>query len=172
MWKKAMVYLGLQDDEEFDRQYDEYDPYEEYTDGEEDEQALVPASRERKVRNHETPTVRPISRETPMVMPSRPGVVRTMPSSGSQVHVVEPQGFNDAQELGDCLRVNQPVILNLQGLSKELQRRLIDFSSGITYACGGAMSRVADQVFLLTPSNVEVSDEEKERLSARGLFHR
>ena len=47
---------------------------------------------------------------------------------------------------------------------------MIDFSSGLTYAVGGSMSRVADQVFLLTPSNVEVSQEEKERLQARGLF--
>src|SRR5680860_1243033 len=72
--------------------------------------------------------------------------------------------------LGDRLRANQPVILNLQGLGKDLQRRLIDFSSGLTYAVGGSMSRVADQVFLLTPSNVEVSQEEKERLQARGLY--
>jgi cell division inhibitor SepF len=86
------------------------------------------------------------------------------------VHVVEPHGFNDAQEVGDRLKADQPVIINLQGLSRDLQRRMIDFSSGLTYAVGGSMSRVADQVFLLTPSNVEVSQEEKERLQARGLF--
>ncbi len=62
------------------------------------------------------------------------------------------------------------MILNLQGLDRDLQRRLIDFSSGLAYALGGSMSRVADQVFLLTPSNVEVSQEEKERLQARGLY--
>ena len=68
------------------------------------------------------------------------------------------------------LKADLPVIINLQGLSRDLQRRMIDFSSGLTYAVGGSMSRVADQVFLLTPSNVEVSQEEKERLQARGLF--
>ena len=101
----------------------------------------------------------------------RPSVVRTIgPTTAARVHVVEPQGFNDAQEVGDRLKANQPVILNLQGLPRELQRRLIDFSSGLAYAVGGSMSRVADQVFLLTPSNVEVSQEEKDRLQARGLF--
>jgi cell division inhibitor SepF len=117
------------------------------------------------------PNVRPLSREdTPAG--SRPSVVRTMPSASTaaRVHVVEPRGFNDAQEVGDRLKANQPVILNLQGLDRDLQRRLIDFSSGLAYALGGSMSRVADQVFLLTPSNVEVSQEEKERLQARGLF--
>ena len=95
---------------------------------------------------------------------------RCPPTLGARVHVVEPHGFNDAQEVGDRLKADQPVIINLQGLSRDLQRRMIDFSSGLTYAVGGSMSRVADQVFLLTPSNVEVSQEEKERLQARGLF--
>jgi cell division inhibitor SepF len=96
-------------------------------------------------------------------------VMRT--ASSARVHVVEPHGFNDAQEIGDRLKANQPVIMNLQGVPRELQRRLIDFSSGLAYGVGGAMSRVADQVFLLTPTNVEVSQEEKERLQARGLYH-
>jgi cell division inhibitor SepF len=91
-------------------------------------------------------------------------------STAARVHVVEPHDFNDAQEVGDRLKANQPVILNLQGLDRDIQRRLIDFSSGLAYALGGSMSRVADQVFLLTPSNVEVSQEEKERLQARGLY--
>ena len=81
-----------------------------------------------------------------------------------------PAGFNDAQEVGDRLKNGQPVILNLQGVDRDLQRRLIDFSSGLAYALSGTMSKAADQVFLLTPSNVEVSDEEKERLQARGLY--
>jgi cell division inhibitor SepF len=117
------------------------------------------------------PNLRPLSRDDSPATP-RPSVVRTMPSASTaaRVHVVEPRGFNDAQEVGDRLKANQPVILNLQGLDRDLQRRLIDFSSGLAYALGGSMSRVADQVFLLTPSNVEVSQEEKERLQARGLF--
>ena len=87
----------------------------------------------------------------------------------TRVHVMDPRGFNDAQEVGDRLKNGQPVILNLQGVDRDLQRRLIDFSSGLAYALSGTMSKAADQVFLLTPSNVEVSDEEKERLQARAL---
>lgn len=168
MWRKAMVYLGLQDDEDG---YD-YDHYESYG---ETESIEAQPSRER--RDHRTPehatTVRPLPREDNAVAPvptSRPAVIRTVTASSARVHVVEPQGFNDAQEVGDRLKSNQPVILNLQGLTRELQRRLIDFSSGLAYAVGGSMSRVADQVFLLTPTNVEVSAEEKERLQARGLY--
>ena len=147
MWRRAMVYLGLVDEPE------------------DDEGGMAPRAAD------PGPNVRPMSRDDSPPAP-RPSVVRTMPSASTaaRVHVVEPRGFNDAQEVGDRLKANQPVILNLQGLDRDLQRRLIDFSSGLAYALGGSMSRVADQVFLLTPSNVEVSQEEKERLQARGLF--
>jgi cell division inhibitor SepF len=62
------------------------------------------------------------------------------------------------------------VIVNLQLSDNELGRRMIDFCSGLTYALGGSMERVADHVFLLTPSNVEVTAEERTRLQERGLF--
>jgi cell division inhibitor SepF len=47
---------------------------------------------------------------------------------------------------------------------------MIDFCSGLAYALSGSMEKVADQVFLLTPSDVEVSPEERQRLQERGLF--
>jgi cell division inhibitor SepF len=47
---------------------------------------------------------------------------------------------------------------------------MIDFCSGLTYALDGQMEKVADQVFLLAPSNVEVSPEERLRLQQRGLY--
>jgi FtsZ-interacting cell division protein YlmF len=120
------------------------------------------------------PTVRSLRRDEPpsgVSMP-RPAVVRAVPTTAAKVHVVEPRGFNDAQEIGDRVKSNQAVILNLQASPRELQRRLIDFSSGLAYAVGGSMSRVADSVFLLAPTNVELSEEEKERLEARGLYRR
>ena len=115
--------------------------------------------------------MRAVPVEEPEPAPQPVPTIRPMTASSARVHVVEPAGFNDAQEVGDRLKADQPVIINLQGLGRDLQRRLIDFSSGLAYAVGGSMSRVADQVFLLTPSNVEVSQEEKERLQARGLYH-
>jgi cell division inhibitor SepF len=118
--------------------------------------------------------VRPLPRdEQPSgVTVSRPAVVRAVPTTAGKVHVVEPRGFNDAQEVGDRVKANQAVILNLQSSPKDLRRRLIDFSSGLAYAMGGSMSRVADAVFLITPLNVQLSEEEKDRLEARGLYRR
>jgi cell division inhibitor SepF len=84
---------------------------------------------------------------------------------------VAPVRFADAQEVGDRFKGGQPVIVNLSaGNDRELARRMIDFCSGVTYALSGSMDKVADQVFLLTPTDVEVPAEEKRRLQEKGLY--
>jgi cell division inhibitor SepF len=162
--RKAMVYLGLTDDE-----FDEY----EY------EESAPPMAPTRRYAEGVEPSaavsaVRPMGREMAdppngVTVTPRPAVVRPItPMLGAKVHVVAPSRFADAQEIGDRFKNGQPVIVNLQGNDKELARRMIDFCSGVTYALAGSMDKVADQVFLLTPSNVEVSAEEKRRLQERG----
>ena len=61
------------------------------------------------------------------------------------------------------------MIVNLQVADRDLQRRMIDFCSGVTYALSGEMEKVADEVFLLAPTNVKVSEEERQRLQERGF---
>lgn len=95
--------------------------------------------------------------------------VRTIPVTHAKPHVVAPTSFNDAQTVADRLKSEQPVIMNLQDVDRELRRRLIDFASGLSYGLAGRMDRVADGVYLLSPANVEVSDDERRRLQERGL---
>jgi cell division inhibitor SepF len=187
MWRRTMVYLGLVDDDE----YDEYEPYDEPAPA-----APSPAPVRRTMRPERLDRLDRLDRndradrmdpyepepsvggvrtlhreESAITIQQRPSVVRPItPEKSPRVHVVAPAGFNDAQEIGDKLKANQPVIVNLQGVERDLSRRLIDFASGVTYGLGGQMEKVADQVFLLTPSNVEVSAEEKRRLQERGLY--
>jgi cell division inhibitor SepF len=189
LWRRAMVYLGLQDDNEYDYGVD-YE-YDEESDGggslereprdmravrepqdlrESREPPREPLEPRETIAGLDSGLVRPVPRDEGQPVIARSPAVTRQHHASARVHVVVPQGFNDAQELGDRLKANQPVIMNLQGLSRDLQRRLIDFSSGLAYAVNGNMERVNDQVFLLTPSNVEVSKEEKERLQARGLY--
>jgi cell division inhibitor SepF len=101
----------------------------------------------------------------------RAPVVRAIPNSMSaKPYVVSPGSFNEAQEVADKYKSNVPVIMNLQDVDRDLSRRLIDFASGLCYGVGGTMEKVAHQVYLLTPSNVEVSPEERRRLQERGLY--
>jgi cell division inhibitor SepF len=176
VWNRTLVYFGIaEEDEDWDE------------DGYATEEELERSYRER-------PNVRRLSSRrrsqrdfddwtdsegddragTAVMRPERPSSRRaqlaTVPSPAVRVHLVIPRSFNDAQQIADRFKDGTPVILNLQGTDQELSKRLIDFTSGLTYALDGGMQRVADKVFLLTPRNVEVSAEERARLLERGGF--
>jgi cell division inhibitor SepF len=61
--------------------------------------------------------------------------------------------------------------MNLAGAGEPVAKRLLDFASGLIYGLDGRIERVGDRVFLLTPKNVDVSTEERRRLSERGFFN-
>ncbi|MGQ0520582.1 MAG: cell division protein SepF [Actinomycetota bacterium] len=177
MLRRAMVYLGLVDDD-----YDDYEPSYEEPVSPAPARATRSYSPEPSYEPAPTSSIRTLPRESPIgsegvsqvsnVTP-RPSVVRAVPQTqNAKVHVIAPSQFPDAKEIGDRLKSSQPVIVNLQAADRELQRRMIDFCSGAAYVLGGSMDKVADQVFLLTPTNVEVSAEEKRRLQERGLYRR
>ena len=163
--RKTMIFLGLDDDE-----IDDYDPaYEpEVSVGSQLGSKRYPLEASEPVSIVEQPRgIRPVMRDPvqdpsgPMSVP-RPRPVVAVP--GAKVHMVTPSRFADAQEIGDRFRSGQPVVLNLQGSEDPgLRRRMIDFCSGVTYALSGTMEKLAEQVFLLSPHNVEVSSEEKRR---------
>jgi cell division inhibitor SepF len=184
--KKTMVYLGLLDDE-----YDEYDDLEDRAprgfsaatrveprtqDYEPAEEFSGGMSRVRTIPRESAVPSQP--RPAPSNVAPRQSAVRAVPvdpsispaaPASAKVHVVAPSRFGDAKEIADRLKDNRPVIVNLQMAERDLQRRMIDFCSGVTYALSGEMEKVADQVFLLAPTNVKVSDEERQRLVERGF---
>lgn len=170
LMRRAMVYLGLVDDE-----YDDFEPYDEPQPSAPPRQAAGPGRAYPPEPEAAMSSIRTIPREAPneyiggVTVQPRPAVVRPIQTvQNAKPHVVNPGSFADAQEIGDRLKASQPVIVNLTDADRELSRRMVDFCSGATYVLGGSMDKVAANVFLLTPSNVEVSAEEKRRLQERG----
>lgn len=142
LWKRTLVYLGLVTDEELDEE--EFSPYEEPP--------------------PETAGIRKLSREelsTVTALPARPM---------GAVHMVEPRSYDDAQEIGDKIKDQVSVIMNLQGVEENLFIRLTAFAAGLAYGVGGKVQKVAPRVYLVTPANIEVSAEDRRRLVERGLF--
>jgi cell division inhibitor SepF len=175
-WHRALVYFGLAEDRDA---YEEED-----ADPREPEAVLEDRYRER-------PNVRRLSTRRrrdeiddifadDSASESRTARLRSVtPEPGAnggrrestRVHLVVPKSFNDAQDIADKFKDSIPVIVNLQGIDRDLSKRLVDFASGLTYALDGGMQQIADKVFLLTPRNVEVSAEERARLIEKGFFN-
>jgi cell division inhibitor SepF len=183
LWHRTLVYFGMAD--EPDDPYDDYDDepdrrYDEDRDRDRERRSSAHEDLERSYR--ERPNVRrlgprrrdndfdDIFAEEPRARGPAMRSVESRPQP-SEVHLVVPKSFNDAQQIADKFKGTIPVILNLQSAETDLAKRLIDFSSGLTYALDGGMQRVADKVFMLTPRNVEVSAEERARLLEKGFFN-
>ena len=74
-----------------------------------------------------------------------------------KVMVVEPFAFDDAQHVADHLKNRKPVVINFENCDKEVAKRMIDFISGTTYALGGSIQKIGNNIFLCAPNNVDVS---------------
>jgi len=169
-WHRALVYFGIAE-EHYD---DEPEPYHEPEAELEDRYRERPNVRRLSASRRRRDEIDDIFADDPGA-DRRTSVLRPVgPRNGRgevRVHLVVPKSFNDAQDVADKFKDSIPVILNLQGSDTDLSKRLIDFSSGLTYALDGGMQRIADKVFLLTPRNVEVSAEERARLIEKGFFN-
>jgi len=172
VWNRTLVYFGIAEDEEWDE--DGYASNEELERSYgARERANVRRLQPRQGRDFDDwSDPEPAAVGTAVARPAaRLRGIDTVPSPASvKVHLVLPRSFNDAQQIADRFKDGVPVILNLQSADQDLSKRLIDFTSGLTYALDGGMQRVADKVFLLTPRNVEVSAEDRARLLERGGF--
>src|SRR3954453_19596521 len=176
LWSRTLVYFGIaEEDEDWDE--NGYATDEERQRSYERERAnvrrLQPRRRERDFDDWSEADEQPAPRLRSTSRPASPARgLESVPSAAAsvRVHLVVPRSFNDAQQIADKFKESIPVILNLQTADQELSKRLIDFTSGLTYALNGSMKRVADKVFLLTPRNVEVSAEERARVLQGGGF--
>lgn len=156
IWQKTLNYFGLGEEETYDGDFDDLD----------DDRF------QGRETTTSTSTVRKINRSPDISRAERATSLRSLATApNARVHIIEPKSFNDAQHVADKFKSKIPVIVNLQECDPDLAKRLIDFGSGLTYGMDGGMQRVAEKVFLLTPSNVVVSAEEKRRLRERGFFN-
>ena len=78
------------------------------------------------------------------------------------VVLVKPDKYDSATAIADDLNAHKAVVLNLENASKETSRRLVDFLSGVAYANGGDIQRVATNTFLITPPNVNLTNGQDE----------
>ena len=97
-------------------------------------------------------------------------VLRVVHSTGYQYDGGVTASFNEARMIGEHYRDGVPVIMNLSDLEDADARRLVDFASGLIFGLSGTIERVTSKVFLLSPENVKVTAEDKERI-AGGFFN-
>ena len=89
----------------------------------------------------------------------------------SRITTLHPRTYNEARTVGENYREGTPVIMNLSEMDDNDAKRLVDFAAGLVFATRGTIERVTNKVFLLSPANVSVAAEDKERIAENGFFN-
>ena len=71
--------------------------------------------------------------------------------------VIEPKAFDECPKLVDSLKSKKPVIINLEKLESDTARKIFDFLSGATYALNGNVQKIANNIFVFAPENVDIA---------------
>lgn len=95
----------------------------------------------------QTPKITPISKN------------RKQTQTGMEVCVIKPNSIEDELEITETLLNGRTVVINMEGLSVDIAQRIIDFTSGSTYALRGNLQKISNYIFLATPSGVDISGD-------------
>ena len=150
-------YLGLLEDT--GRYEDDYDGDDYNT-----EETAPVQSRTPRLRESRSPAVSDIAERR---RPGPTGVVAEL----SRITTLHPRTYNEARTVGENFRDGTPVIMNLSEMDDSDAKRLVDFAAGLVFATRGTIERVTSKVFLLSPPNVTVAAEDKQRLVQGGFFN-
>jgi cell division inhibitor SepF len=166
------VYLGLVEDDDY---ADEGEGYgEPYAQQQQDRGDRSPARRDGYADTR-------YSRETHHEAGSRRASVDTLPPreyddyaeyqpAGYEITALHPRTYNEARTIGEAFRASTPVIMNLTEMDDADAKRLVDFAAGLTFGLHGRIERVTAKVFLLSPHNVTVTAQDKQRIE-NGFFN-
>lgn len=82
----------------------------------------------------------------------------------SEVYVIKPQEFDDAQTVSDLLKNGKTIVINMEGVEIDPAQRIIDFIGGACYGLGGDLRAISASIFIAAPNNIEVSGDLRDEI--------
>lgn len=97
-------------------------------------------------------------------------IVNIHTNTQMKVVIYEPTEFEETPIIVDNLKSRKPVIINLEDLDQDLAKKIFDFLNGAVYALDGQIQKVSHGIFILAPSNIDISGNFREELRNKGIF--
>lgn len=76
-----------------------------------------------------------------------------------KIAIKDPRVYSEALDIGKLLVKGEAVLVNFHLMEETAAGRVIDFLTGTAFALDGDIQRVGDEIFLLTPQNMEINGE-------------
>lgn len=90
--------------------------------------------------------------------------VVSMNGRGSEVYVIKPQEFNEAQTVTDFLKDGKTIVINMEGIELNAAQRIIDFIGGACYALDGSLQAISSNIFIAAPQDIEVTGDLRDEI--------
>lgn len=160
---KFLDVMKLNGDDDYEDDFFDDDDYEDdFYEDDKPKKSLF--KKEKAYDDEETYEPRKSSRSNNKVTPMRqPTARRNAPAM--EVCVIKPNTMEDTREITETLLSGRTVILNLEGMDLEIAQRIIDFTSGSTFAIDGNLQKISNYIFLVTPANVDISGDMQDLLN-------
>ena len=107
----------------------------------------------------------PAKKPAPKPALSVPARAKRASAGGMNVCVIKPTSVEEAREITETLLEDRTVVLNLEGLDVDIAQRIIDFTSGSTYAINGNLQKISRYIFIITPASVDISGDFQDLLT-------
>ena len=155
---KFLNYMKLngEDDEYYDEDYLDEDEEIEPARSQRKAPAAKPKEPEEDFEERPVKKTPAANKITPI---GKPTTRRTSGGAGMEVCVIKPSAIEDELEITDTLLNGRTVVINMEGLNVEIAQRIIDFTSGATYAMRGNLQKISNYIFLATPNGVDISGD-------------
>lgn len=98
-----------------------------------------------------------------VVAPAAPAEAPAAPAFNANpisLKIITPKAYDDAREITEFLMNGNTVLLNMDGISRDLAIRILDYIKGALQVVGGMMTKVGKTTLVVAPKNVDVSSIE------------
>ena len=79
--------------------------------------------------------------------------------------MIIPKEYNDTKDIAEILLSGKTVVLNMEAMNFDTAQRVIDFTSGACFTMGGNLQKISNYIFLVTPTNVDISGDLQDLLN-------
>lgn len=85
-----------------------------------------------------------------------------------KMKISKPTNFDQADEIVMQLKEKNAVVINLEYVSKDVARRIVDVVSGAVKALDGNIEKVSNSIFVIAPYNYDIVNEiTKEKIESK-----
>lgn len=118
------------------------------------------------------PQQRPQNQQYQAPMNNQQGGMGINSANNLELRLIRPERYDSVRPIADHLLNRRTVVLNVEAMNKEDARKMIEFLTGVIYSIGGGLQRAADNTFVLTPNNVDMSEEKRgNQKMSRDMFN-